>query len=406
MNNLATTNPQEIIDALRTETNAQRAVETGIGTLENLESLENKVIGGNPWIQKAGNAGALFDITTLGNSIYDNDRGAFLKGLADIGIATVAADLTGMALEKWGASIIARGLTLAGLETAGVILGGELIGVGLLLLACYGASYITSPGTDEETEALWKAIGDYFDSYMKPTGELISEKVWDFFHQAENWTAPRRDPLALDLDGDGIETTAQDGWNSVLFDHNNDNIKTATGWLSGDDGFLVLDKNSNGTIDNGNELFGDNTKLSNGLNASDGFAALADLDSNQDGMMDANDAVFADLRVWQDLNQDGISQANELKTLDELGITSLSTTGAAFGQTQNGNIISLSSSYTNSDGTATQTANLLLSSSVFHTEFTDPIATSATDLARPDAHGAGQVRNFAEYDVACFYRIN
>jgi hypothetical protein len=234
------------------------------------------------------------------------------------------------------------------------------------------------------------------DRIRHSAAEFISEKVWDFFHDAQAWTPPRRDPLALDLDNDGIETIVINGWNGVLFDNNNDGIKTGTGWLSGDDGFLVLDKNGNGTIDNGNELFGDNTKLSNGLVATDGFAALADLDSNQDGMMNASDTVFANLRVWQDLNQDGISQANELKSLDELGITSLSTTGAAFGQTQNGNIISLSSSYTNSDGTATQTANLLLSSSTFHTEFTDPIATSATDLARPDVHGSGQVRNLRD----------
>jgi flagellar biosynthesis regulator FlaF len=54
------------------------------------------------------------------------------------------------------------------------------------------------------------------------------------------------------------------------------------------------------------------------------------LDSNQDGVMDANDAVFANLRVWQDLNQDGISQPNELKTLSELSITSISITDSLF----------------------------------------------------------------------------
>jgi hypothetical protein len=113
------------------------------------------------------------------------------------------------------------------------------------------------------------AIGnlDEWSAYFLQLSE-ISEKAWDFFARAMNWIQPRRDPLALDLDNDGIETTAQDGWNSVLFDHNNDSVKTATGWLSGDDGFLVLDKNGNGTIDNGNELFGDNTQLSNGLNQS------------------------------------------------------------------------------------------------------------------------------------------
>jgi hypothetical protein len=140
-------------------------------------------------------------------------------------------------------------------------------------------------------------------------------------------------------------------------------VKTATGWLKGDDGFLVLDRNGNGTIDNGGELFGDNTKLGNGVNATDGFAALADVDTNYDHIIDVNDGIFPLLKVWQDLNQDGISQANELKTLTELGITALATTGIKAGQTQNGNLISLTGTYNNSTGASIQTANLLLSSS-------------------------------------------
>ena len=73
------------------------------------------------------------------------------------------------------------------------------------------------------------------------------------------------DPLSLDLDDDGIiETTAIEGLNSTLFDHNNDGIRTATGWVSADDGLLVLDRNGDGVINHGGELFGDNTLLKDG----------------------------------------------------------------------------------------------------------------------------------------------
>ena len=72
------------------------------------------------------------------------------------------------------------------------------------------------------------------------------------------------DPLSLDLDGDGIETTAIEGLNSTLFDHNKDGIRTATGWVSADDGLLVLDRNGDGVINHGGELFGDNTLLKDG----------------------------------------------------------------------------------------------------------------------------------------------
>ena len=99
--------------------------------------------------------------------------------------------------------------------------------------------------------------------------------IKDFFDEAKNFL-PRRDPLVLDLDGDGIETVSATG--AVLFDHDGDGVRSGTGWISSDDGILVLDRNGNGLIDSGRELFGADTVLSDGSTATSGFAALADLD--------------------------------------------------------------------------------------------------------------------------------
>jgi hypothetical protein len=135
-------------------------------------------------------------------------------------------------------------------------------------------------------------------------------------------TVPRRgDPLTFDLDGDGIETTGRG--NRIVFDHNADGVKNGTGWVNADDGLLVLDRDGNGTIDSGRELFGDNTIKSNGERAKNGFDALADFDLNADGKIDALDDVFANLRLWRDANQDGISQSEELLTLSDLNIASI-----------------------------------------------------------------------------------
>ncbi|MFO1390582.1 hypothetical protein, partial [Cellvibrio sp.] len=129
-------------------------------------------------------------------------------------------------------------------------------------------------------------------------------------------------PLALDLNSDGIISTT--GLNSnIHFDYKGDTFKENTGWVGADDGLLVLDKNNDGKITSGNELFGDSTILKNGTAASNGFVALAELDTNNNGKIDAGDTAFSNLKVWRDLNQDGITDTGELFSLSALNIASI-----------------------------------------------------------------------------------
>ena len=210
-----------------------------------------------------------------------------------------------------------------------------------------------------------------------------------------NFTPTQYDPIILDLDGDGIETVGLSA--GVLFDHNGDGIQTGTGWVVKDDGLLVLDKNNNGTIDNGAELFGDNTILKNGQKAKDGFAAISDLDLNQDGKLNSSDSVFANLRVWQDINQDGFSQATELKTLNELGISSINTSASITGgQNQNnGNVIIGSSSFEREDGSTNTSGALNFTGNTFTRAFSDVIDTSSV-AGLPDMRASGTVRDLRE----------
>ena len=124
-----------------------------------------------------------------------------------------------------------------------------------------------------------------------------------------------RDLLVLDLDADGVELTSLEGSNAY-FDLNGDGFATRTAWLSGDDGFLALDRNADGTINDITELFGSPERT--------GYEELGDLNSNADGVIDASDERFADLRLWQDQNSDGVSQSDELRSLTEAGIVSVS----------------------------------------------------------------------------------
>ncbi len=147
----------------------------------------------------------------------------------------------------------------------------------------------------------------------------IIDKIKELLKQASTISSP----LVLDINKDGtINTTDK----IVNFDLDNNGYAELTSWVSSEDGILVYDKNNNGVIDNGSELFGNNTTLSTGKLATNGFIALSDYDLNKDGKIDSNDAIYSLLNVWQDLNQNGISEAEEMLTLSELNIDTINTT--------------------------------------------------------------------------------
>jgi hypothetical protein len=166
---------------------------------------------------------------------------------------------------------------------------------------------------------------------------------------------------------------------------------------------LVLDKNGNGVIDNGRELFGDAFIKSNGQTAVDGFDALRDLDSNGDGKIDSSDTQFNNLRVWRDLNQNGTTQSGELFTLNQLGIASINVTSTAHSQTlANGNQVADLGTYTKTDGSTGTTAEISgsladinLATDTFRRQFTDHLDTSAV-ANLPDMQGSGAVRDLRE----------
>jgi Ca2+-binding RTX toxin-like protein len=151
-----------------------------------------------------------------------------------------------------------------------------------------------------------------------------------------------RDPLVLDLDGNGIQLTSLEN-SSVHFDFGGDGFAERTGWVAANDGILAIDANGNGIVDNGLELFGSS--------AQDGFAVLEKLDTNGDGKIDAQDADFGKLRIWRDLNQNGISDAGELQSLASAGITEISLSREKLTGTNAGHGLGYQAGFTRADGT-------------------------------------------------------
>ena len=161
-------------------------------------------------------------------------------------------------------------------------------------------------------------LGDSFEDIFEGIG-----KIWDSrYRSATDAVRYRADPLVIDFDGDGFEIlSVKDG---VYFDNDAKGLKEKTAWVSSDDALLAIDVNGNGIIDDGSELFGTSTVMSDGNKAKSGFEALSQYDTNGDGIIDANDSSYAKLLIWQDKNGDGISRQDELVALDDAGIKSIS----------------------------------------------------------------------------------
>jgi hypothetical protein len=143
--------------------------------------------------------------------------------------------------------------------------------------------------------------------------------------------------------------------------------------------------------------------------AAHGFAALADLDLGsvvngangvmvgaRDGVIDARDACFAELRVWRDLNQDGVSQADELATLTDADIAAIGLSNTATSKNYNGDATQTrSGSFTRADGSEGEAGNFLLAVNYFERAFA-PVVVSETARALPDFKGSGWVRDLRE----------
>lgn len=374
-----------------------------------------------------GTAGELAAATAGANSAYNAGLGQS-NNVGAMGAAVVAGTATAMQMELSPAFLRGLGmglapaaaatqasLSLAALQNAttpadrfaaglGVLAGVTGTIAGLLppspaKVALTAASIAASAAQAlvEAREPLSQAVIDALDQgtqafnsffYNRP-GTCDIEKI-----KKKTQTASRfASPIVLDLDGDGVIGTVGLGA-GVFFDHAADGFAERTGWVAPGDGLLVWDRNANGAIDSGRELFGSETFRINGLKAVNGFEALRELDTNSDGVIDASDPVYAQLRVWVDDDTNGRSGGGELLTLEEAGVRSINLhyTDSSFIDAQ-GNAHKQVGSYTTTDGQTRAATDVWFTSDVTNSVPTEWVDVPEDIAQLPDAQGYGKVRD-------------
>ena len=212
------------------------------------------------------------------------------------------------------------------------------------------------------------------------------------FQKAQAEQNRRIDPLVFDLDGDGITTVSLEESNA-FFDLDNNGFAEKTSWVGAKEGLLAYDKNGDGIINGGNELFGDRTLMKDSKTlASSGFTALAEYDNNKDGKIDSNDAIYTLLRIWQDSDGDGIASAGELKQLVDLGIVSIGLSYNNTGVTDGANNIQVrTGTFTLADGSTRMTGEYLLNRNPVYSVDSSQVEISDDVALLPNVQGAGNV---------------
>ncbi|RZP58555.1 calcium-binding protein, partial [Vibrio vulnificus] len=212
----------------------------------------------------------------------------------------------------------------------------------------------------------------------------------DAVHEGSNNSDRQRriDPLVLDLDGDGLDFLSLDN-SQAKFDLTGNGFATHTSWLSGDDGFLAIDKNNDGSINNIDELFGREDAT--------GFEELELLDSNGDGKISIEDAAFEQLLIWQDKNGDGASTQEELKKLSDYNITEISLDRSASGAEKNDVLLEEVGHYVTVDANGNRQeyllGDVLFSTRPTYSEFVGEVTLTDAAKAIANIQGYGMMPN-------------
>jgi hypothetical protein len=273
----------------------------------------------------------------------------------------------------------------------GLDVNGELAIKDTLGHVTFVANYVGGPNVsfDQQTAGIFVGLGSFHAEMLLdlkrpyndniPTTFKLGNQIL-FTQTGKKIFDQSFDPLVLDLTGSGINLTDVSSAAPML-DMNHTGFAVHSGWIEANDGVLMLDA--------GTDAAGKDILQMVGAQGG-GFAALAQDDADGNGVIDANDPVFSQLRVWRDLNGDGVVDPGEIETLAQAGIASINVAPTTQGGgTIAGNTILGSGSFTRADGTAGNMADVSFVTDPFHSKYLGDTSVSAAATALPNLKGFG-----------------
>jgi Ca2+-binding RTX toxin-like protein len=252
--------------------------------------------------------------------------------------------------------------------------------------------YVGGPGVPyaDQTDGILVSLAQITSSLLIDLTRPFIEDIPDWFklgnelyYTATGKTIFNADPLVFDLTGAGINLTSLSSASPML-DMEGTGFAMHTGWVAPNDGILVLEQPGQDGTPNVTEMFGDTG------DGTAGFAALAQYDVNGTGVLDASDPIWSQLMIWVDTNGNGQVDPGELKTLQQAGITSINLNAAAQSDdTDNGNTIVATSTFTFADGSTGNVDQVDLNINTFNTQYLGDTTVSVAAAAMPDLKGYG-----------------
>ncbi len=361
------------IDIFNTTITGNDGVGGGINVRDGQVEFASTIIAGNT-------VGGVGTSTTADLNIEGSTVGTFTSQGNNI-VGVLNASLTPLGSDQTGTAGTPLDAQLGALQNNGGFLAGET-------------------STQQTVQTHLPDAGSPVIDMGSNTQALTTDQRGAGFAREDNGTADigaveNIPPVILDLDGDGIELVS--AANSSIIWTSEDGSVFKTGWVGADDGILVYDENQDGQFSGLEEI----QLASYHVDAKTDLEGLAlAFDSNQDGVFDAQDAEFSQFAIWQDINQDGVSQANEFTSIIDSTVESIYLTSDGIQSIVEGNIVYGTSYYLDTSGNSYAVGDVGLQ---ILDVFEDTTIDSSLDTSLPESipsESANEAYNSAQQNNA------